>query len=98
MTEQTSPYRTLKNGSIDLAYYDKRARALRSEDTFRACRRCKAALWTASGHMKAAFTRAFKGPVKVVKRIGKPAAFHALAYVASSTASSQSATEPSISS
>lgn len=95
MTGQTSPYRTLKNGSIDLAYYDKRARAIRSEDTFKSCERCMVALRTATDRLMAAYRTVFRGPAKVTKHMGQSTTLHALAYVASSTGSSQSATAPS---
>ncbi len=95
MTEQKTRYRTLENGSIDLRYYDKRARQIRSEDAFKAGRLCMVALRTATDHLISAFVTAFRVPAKVTKHTGGPAALHALAYVASSTGSSQSATEPS---
>lgn len=34
MTGHSTDYRTLNDGSIDLAFYDKRARAIRSNDAY----------------------------------------------------------------
>jgi len=95
MTGLHTQYRILENGSIDYVYYDKRARNLRSEDSFRVCRMCKVALRTAIDRLITACMSAFRGRGMVTKHAVKSPAFHALAYVASSTGSSQSATAPS---
>lgn len=95
MTDNITRYRALENGSIDFAYYDNRARTLRSEDVFKASRLCVVALRTLTDRLMAVITAAFSGPASVTKRAAKPVALHALAYVASSTGSSQSATAPS---
>ena len=78
MTEQTSTYRTLENGAIDLAYYDRRARQIRSADAFSACRLLGELLRAAPRKLTLIFGSALRSPAPVEKRKGEPAALPAV--------------------
>lgn len=78
MSEQTSQYRTLQNGAIDLAYYDRRARQIRSTDAFSACRLLGDLLRAAPRKLTVIFGSALRSPAAVEKRKCEPAALPAV--------------------
>ncbi|WP_421983654.1 hypothetical protein [Roseibium sp.] len=78
MTEQTSPYRTLENGAIDLAYYDRRARQIRSADAFSACRLLRDLLQALPRKLTVTLESALRSRASIEERKGEPAALPAV--------------------
>lgn len=78
MSEQTSQYRTLENGAIDLAYYDRRARQIRSADAFSACRLLGDLLQALPRKLTVTLGSTFRSPSPVEKRKGGPTALPAV--------------------
>lgn len=74
MSEQTSRYRTLENGSIDLAYYDRRARQIRSADAFNAFRLLGDLLRAAPRKLTVILGSVLRSPTPAEVHKGKPAA------------------------
>lgn len=78
MTEQTSTYRTLENGAIDLAYYDRRARQIRSADAFSACRLLGDLLQALPRKLTVSAGSVLRSRASIEKRKGEPAALPAV--------------------
>lgn len=78
MTDQTPDYRTLSDGSIDLAHYDRKARALRSRDAFKACRLFARALRSATFVFPFLFQKGFRSAKSSENGQGKPVALSAV--------------------
>ncbi|WP_422038103.1 hypothetical protein [Roseibium sp.] len=78
MSEQTSQYRTLENGAIDLAYYDRRARQIRSADAFSVCGLLGELLRAALRKLTLIFGSALRSGSPIEERKGEPAALPAV--------------------
>ncbi|WP_420411503.1 hypothetical protein [Roseibium sp.] len=70
MTIDHTAHKTLKSGSIDYAYYDRKARKLRSHDTIVICSSIKTTLQQATGAVRRFVTKAVLRIVRLYQRIG----------------------------